>query len=276
MENKRLDHDLYQWNAKTVLEKEGVVVGCSQTQEWLLPWWWMHYSTHNQIPVTFVDFGDMSQEARQWCEKKGKLTSLSFSIEKFIAGKDSVSSEHAKIWKGLELDVWQRRLQWFKKPFACLQSPYKWSLWLDLDCEIRKSLSPLFSFSDNPMKMALAEEPPLVQKFHEQKGLIQFGEIEYNTGVIAFQHGSTIIQDWAKMGIQFNNALRGDQEAYSRMVFLNDLQIPKLDPIYNWRGEFAVDETVAIIHWLGGSKHHIRDEMSLFEKERSVSFSFAN
>ncbi len=52
--------------------KEGILIGCDRNQEWLLPWWWDHYSAHNAYPVAFADFG-MSKKALAWCREKGKM-----------------------------------------------------------------------------------------------------------------------------------------------------------------------------------------------------------
>ncbi len=54
---------------------KGILIGCDQNQEWMLEWWWAHYSRHNCYPVAFVDFG-MSQEAKKWCQSKGHWISL--------------------------------------------------------------------------------------------------------------------------------------------------------------------------------------------------------
>src|SRR5689334_9119639 len=53
----------------------GVIVGCDLYQEWLLLWWWSHYSSHNAIPVAFVDMG-MSEEGALWCKERGEYIKL--------------------------------------------------------------------------------------------------------------------------------------------------------------------------------------------------------
>lgn len=268
-----MNENAYQWVSQSILDQDGVIVGCSQNHEWMLPWWWMNYCMQNEFPVTFVNFGNMSAAAQQWCRRKGNLVTIDVEIEKFVVPKEKVPPEQANIWKGQELDTWTARLQWFKKPFACLQSPYRRTIWIDVDCQVRKNIKPIFDYCENSLQISLAEEPPLVQKFHEQKGLIQFGEVEYNTGVIAFKHGNSTIQEWAKMCIKHNNTLRGDQEVLSRLVFLNDLKIHPLDPKHNWRGEFDISSDTLIIHWLGASKHHIKEEMQTLSASHWIDFS---
>jgi|694.fasta_scaffold01263_11 hypothetical protein len=263
-----------QWKFASPQEQKGVIIGCSHHQEWLLPWWWLHFRMHNVLPITFVDFGDMSQNAKKWCARRGSLTTLEFSLAPVIAPKESVDERHASIWKGLDLNVWEARLAWFKKPFACLQTPYQKTVWIDLDCQVRKNIDNIFAYCDHDLKVALCEESQLAQQFHAQKGLIQYGETEYNTGVIVFQHGAEVIQKWAQIGVKFNASLRGDQEAFTRMVFLNDWQISKLAPKYNLRGgEQKIDDNSAIIHWLGGNKEHIRHEIQELQNKHYIDFS---
>lgn len=266
--------DLYEWKADTVLEKDGVIVGCTQNQEWLLPWWWMHFRLHNQHPVTFIDFGDMSDAGKKFCRKRGQFIHLGISPKSFVASKEEVSEALSSAWKGQGLDPWQARLAWFLKPFACLQSPYHRAVWIDLDCQVRKSIDPIFASLNSPLKIAVAAEPPVIQEFYEATGVKHFGELEYNTGVVAFEHGSPIIKDWAKMCVKRNGTVRGDQEALSRMLFERNLQIPTLHPDFNCRVEDALDiNSVTIFHWLGGDKHHIREEMELLNKYCSIDFS---
>ena len=228
--------DIFDWKAKKVQRKDGVIVGCTQSHEWLLPWWWMHFRMHNQYPVTFVDFGDMSEAGRKFCSKRGQLLKLELSAETFVASKTTVKDAD-KIWQRKELDTWTARLAWFQKPFVCLLSPYKRTVWMDLDCQTRKPIDPIFEYCENPHKIAVTPEPAIVQQFHEQKGIIYYGEMEYNTGVIVFKHGSPIIQEWAKMCFKRNDKIWGDQEALTRMLYENNIEIVQLPPIYNCRAE---------------------------------------
>lgn len=269
-----MQDELFGWQSPTKIG-DGVIAGCSRNQEWLLPWWWMHYSMHNQHPVTFVDFGDMSATARDFCSKRGRLVTMDFP-ESYITAESMLLEKHKSAWKGKELDIGASRSAWFKKPFACLCSPYQRAIWIDLDCQVRLPIDPIFEYCQNACQMAIGTEPPIVQQFHEQIGVLYFGELEYNTGVIVFQHGCAVIQEWAKMCLKRNECLRGDQEALSRMAFEGDFTLPLLEPIHNCRAEMrqAVKvKSVIIFHWLGGSKHHIKEQISLLEKECDIDFS---
>lgn len=266
-----MDDELFQWKIE-VHDCDGVIVGCCQNQEWLLPWWWMHFRMHNEYPVTFFDFGDMSSLARNFCSKRGGLVNLA-PVKNHIVLEKNLTENCKSQWESEGVNLNVSRSAWFKKPFACLQSPYKRTLWIDLDCQIRKSIEPIFEFCENSLNMAIAAEPDIIQLLHQNSGILCYGEIEYNTGVIVFKHGCNIIQKWAKMCLQRNDSFRGDQEALSRMAFENDLQLPLLLPIHNCR-ELDV-KSVIIFHWLGGTKNPIRKQIELLESKCNMDFSLS-
>ena len=270
-----MDAEIYQWKKQPVLEQDGVIVGCTQSQEWLLPWWWMHYSIHNEYPVIFFDFGDMSPQAKDWCARKGRLANVSMPKESFVAPREKVPADVAAVWNlHKDLDTYKVRLEWFKKPFVCLQSFFKRAIWIDLDCQVRKSIAPMFIACENPFGIAIVEEPAVILQNHENSGLIQKGEMEYNTGVFVFQHGSFIMQDWAKLCVESNHILRGDQEAISRMALLKGITLPSLPPIYNQRWHLSVDPSAVIIHFLGSGKKCIQFQIQFLRDKFAIDFSF--
>lgn len=138
---------------------------------------------------------------------------------------------------------------------------------------MRKSIAPIFQACENPLGMAIAEEPANVLQHHETIGLLEKNEMEYNTGVIVFRHGSSIIQDWAKCCIESNHILRGDQEALSRMALLRGVKLPSLLPIYNQRWHLLVDPGAVIIHFLGSGKKMIQFQISFLRDKLAVDFS---
>lgn len=267
--------DLLQWTVKHPLKHDGVIVGCSGNHEWMLPWWWMNYCIHNEYPVTFFDFGDMSPAAKQWCQRKGSLVTLQIPTESFVVSKEKVPKEQSSIWeKHQNLDTWLARLSWFKKPFACLQSPYERTIWIDLDCQVRESVTPIFECCDNSNGIAMAEEPPEVLDSHRKSNLILQEEMEYNSGVIAFKHGIPIIVDWAKMCIENNQTLRGDQEAFSRMIHEKDITIWPMHPSFNWRVHLPLNSPPVILHYLGVCKEFIKRQIAVFTETAFMDFSF--
>lgn len=210
----------------------GVVVGCDAAQEWLLPMWWSKYSETNNYPVTFVDFG-MSSAAFQWCKERGNGVVLNRSAD-FLS---EVSSEKAGKWEGLYKDeIWDLRKQWFKKPFALLLSPYERTVWLDLDCEVLADLSELFEMDLGKEKLALAKE---------LEG--------YNSGVIAYEKGAYLIQQWADYAITENKEYMGDQNLLSDLILKQKKEVLELPEIYNWRiyanRDAVLHPNAKIIHW---------------------------
>ena len=275
--------NLTQWKEAPVANSHGVITGCSSGQEWLLPWWWMHYQMHNsEYPVTFIDFGDMSELAKAWCRKRGHLASLpAKEIESFVATREAILPSQVANWeKHKNLNIWSARMAWFKKPFACLASPYKKTLWIDLDCQVRNSLAPLFIFAYPPFEIALAKEPDEIIKIHKDSGDLLEGEIEYNTGVIGFEHGSPLVQNWSKYCLENNHFLRGDQEVITRLLFTEGISIAKFPDAYIQRGSFSietktfipVDPRNIILHWCGSYHTYIHTQMTYLKTQSLINF----
>lgn len=155
---------------------DGIVVGSDITLEWLLPWWWENYRKYNDFPVIFVDFG-MSRDMKKWCKERGAVIRIP-PIELFVAEKKEIDPSLKLEWeKKYGCSVWEDRKAWFKKPLACLQSPYHRSIWVDLDCEVRGSLRELFSCCHLSSEIAVAKERP--HPIHKT--------IIYNSGVVVFK-----------------------------------------------------------------------------------------
>jgi len=217
---------------------EGVIVGCDEKQEWLLSWWWNHYSAHNTYPVTFFDFG-LTPAQKKWCKERGRLLSLTESD--FIKERDEIRSTLVNAWEKRYPDkFWESRKAWFKKPMACLQSPYRKTIWVDLDCEIVKSLTPLFHASD-PAKIGLAKDRTAPAPLYSI----------YNSGVIVFPSHHPLLLEWARQAMEKNHLFRGDQDLLSAIVSKNPDCIYELDPIFNWSIASGQHQDIAVYHWMG-------------------------
>lgn len=147
-------------------ENFGVVIGVDKNQEWMLDWWWENYYRHNDYPVFFADFG-MSQRGLDYCKTKGE------------------------IGQRIELDD----TPWFKKAFGCLHTPFKRTLWLDTDCEVRENLKPLFDFPAGHELAATIDRGTPKQWFDALPSDITI----FNSGTLLYNHGEPIIQKWALM-----------------------------------------------------------------------------
>lgn len=239
------------WARSNEAKGDGVVVGSDLTQQWLLPWWWEHYRRFNAYPVTFVDLG-MSNEMKQWCQERGTLVSLPVA-DIFVAEKSDVEPKLSEQWEGIYGNrFWPSRNAWFKKPAACLQSPYSRSIWIDLDCEIRGPLEALFGFCETSEGLALAKEE------HESTA----DQIGYNSGVVVFKQGIPLIESWADLAFDSNESFAGDQDVLSKIIHDQHLKIPQLPSIYNWSRCYGENPQAVILHWHGlYGKSYIHHQM---------------
>jgi len=213
---------------------DGVVVGSDQTQEWMLSWWWDRYRKHNDYPVVFMDFG-MSEDAKEWCLEKGGVIRVE-PVE--VCPREAVSPELAAIWESLyTCRFWSKREAWFRKPKACLKTPFSRSLWLDLDCELRGPIKDLFPMSGHPSGVALMRE--------------ESEKRNYNAGVIAFRKEAPLMEAWDRLSREQNHLFCGDQDVLSHIIFTNDLEVCELPKIYNWGRLIGENPDAVILHWHG-------------------------
>ncbi len=173
----------------------------------------------------------MSDSAKQWCSQQGDLIGLALP-DLHVAEKLQIDPQLVEAMEtACGSKFWESRSSWFKKPLACLQSPFQNTLWIDLDCQINGSVGPIFDFQT----VAMAKEPSGV----------------YNAGVIAFTHGEPLIKDWAKGCHNENHRLRGDQDVLNNLIQQQQAAIVELPPIYNWSRLFEQHAGAIILHWHG-------------------------
>lgn len=208
-------------NWSPIETETGILTGCDFRHEWLLKWWWDHYSKHNAHPITFIDFG-MSQSARNWCESKGSL--ISFTVKDLNAQKWIKTTTPYALAK---------RNIWYAKIFALLKTPYKKSAWIDLDCEIKKPIDPLFSFCENGDGVAIGKEFETRAQAEHTYNLVPKNAISYNCGVIAFTHQSPLITRWAQKAIAEHTHFFADQQLFNTLVHEEKFNIFELPWIYN-------------------------------------------
>jgi hypothetical protein len=253
------------------MNEEGLIVGCDSTLEVLLPWWWKHYSSHNSYPVAFVDFG-MSKEALAWCEARGICIPMQDFDDSFLSTKEEVSPQLREKWETFYgKGFWPYRPVFFKKPFALLKSPFVRTIWLDLDCQVRGPLDPLFTCLAFGIELAIAREPLHNQKTEQELGLLLPGEISYNSGVLVFQSKAKILEKWVDLAVKDNKQFLGDQNALSRAIYTQRPSFLELPPIYNWSRTLGNNPNALIHHFhgaIGKSQilKNIQEEMMLLEK----------
>jgi len=240
----------YTWQHKPK-EKRGILCGVDAAQEWLLPWWWERYSALHHYPVTFCDYG-MTEEAHRFCSERGTVIPISIDTS-FVKPKEEIDPFLAKIWEECHgKQVWKIRAAWFKKPFTFLHSHYEKGIWLDLDCEVLKSLDPLFSLTLPSSGIALVRE---YTTDHLPK--IDPGA-RYNGGVVVYQHGAPLFEKWAEGSVTLNHLFAGDDTVLSHLIYEEKYDVLELPEIYNWRMMCGLNLDAVVVHWVATSKNYIR------------------
>ena len=233
-------------------EKWGIHCGAEKSQEWMLPWWWSRYCDHNDFPVTFFDFG-MSDEMRRWCETRGEVIAIELDPS-LVTPQSQIDPDLVAIWESWHgKNIWKLRANWIKKALSFLYSRYERGIWIDIDCEILGSLKPLFSQCDAASQIALVTE-------HKTDHLPRFHpETRFNSGVIVFQHGARIVEQWAEGSVLLNGQFAGDDYVLSHLINTQRLNVIELPQIYNWRLTQGMNLDAVIFHWIGKSKAYIRE-----------------
>lgn len=213
-----------EWNYAGTDNACGVVTACDSKQEWMLPWWWDSYHKHCALPVLFIDHG-MTETARRWCEDRGRV------IKSAVPGIPIIS----------------------QKPFALLRSPFRRSLWMDLDCEVCADLQEVFDAT--PVGMIGVTLDPY------NDGVKKSVPPHWKTvaaGVIVYDRDDSCITQWASL--LTTGKYRDDQYAlnalipsrrfhilpgrYQRLRF--DPESSELPVIRHWHGQPGKDHIKAV------------------------------
>ncbi len=215
-----------QW-ASQPTEDLGVMVPVCPGQEDLVPWWWAAYTRRNHWPVAFADFG-MDSETRRWCEARGRITPH--------GAPDGIDS-------------------WFRKPFALLQSPFRRTVWCDLDCEVREDIAKAASVGGT--RLAIGRDWSYPVRLRER---LSFGGPYWCGGCLVVTHGDPLVPEWAEAILEKHKDFRSDQEILSALLSEKPpgavAEIPL--EILRSRQEGEADGVV-IVHWSGpGGKGAIR------------------
>lgn len=224
----------------------GVMTGCDAAQEWMLPWWWDNYSRHNRYPVAFADLG-LSPAARAWCAGRGQVV--------------PVDTTYAR--------------GWFAKPLAILRSPFRWTLWLDADCEVRADVGEALAYADRGLAVTLdpyypwrgTAFPGCANRSPAGAGwkACPTADPAVSTGMVAARHGDPAVGMWAAHVLRNRERLRDDQMALEevrevcreRIVLMpRRLQRLRLD------GEADGHSDALVMHWTGDDgKRLIREQL---------------
>jgi hypothetical protein len=221
---------------------KGILIGSDDKTEWLLPWWWKYYSKYNDFPVAIADFG-LSPKMLKWCQKRFQVISLKCPQD-FVQQRNSLSTKRAVQWQEeYKGDVWEARQAWFKKPLACLQTPFDLTVWLDVDCEVCGPLKPLFDILKEGVELAIIREESQ----------------EYNSGVLLFPKKASFLKKWAELCLKENDKYMGDQNALTELILAGEVRYTELDHKYNWRMSKGYYDAVVVAHWCAWGKEYIKN-----------------
>jgi hypothetical protein len=245
------------WNSIGLTDNDGVVVASDLQQEWLLPWWWENYRRFNSHPVVFIDFG-MSKEMKVWCQERGALIPL-LVPDIFVASKEEMDPDLvARMEDETGKMFWCYRNAWFKKPLACLQSPFKRTLWIDLDCQIRGYLGDLFESFGDGLSMTRYPNPTMPYPI-------------YNSGIIVFKHGLSVFEAWADLCIEQNHLFRGDEDILAWLLKDQNM-VAQLPAIYNWSRCFEDNPEAIVFHWHGAKGKYCIHHQIMTSNLQSLGF----
>ena len=193
----------------------GVITGVSDGLAWILPWWYENFRRHNpNVPVCFFEFPDgpctnvedrppgMDKEQRKaWCMERGQ-------------------------WR--ELNMPEGITGWFAKPFACLATPFETTLWLDVDTEVRKSLTPLFEKTEDYGLVVPGQDVHTWRGHPHSSGWMLFLPTDVaeqawkllpTNSVFGFRHGEPVIEEWAQRTVPpREHEYRGDHEIMAHVL----------------------------------------------------------
>ncbi len=203
----------------------------------------------------------MTETATSWCKERGQYIELPSHSDSLRP----LSPENKELWGELLGEgIWSFREPWFKKPLAYLHTPFPLTCWIDLDCEIRGDLKPLFqSLSD--AEIAIARDI-----VHERAWNLP-DEVTYNSGVVVFRQNAKIIQHWAEMAAKLNNKFMSDQDALSRAIYLHQPNLIELPQIYNWHKIQDRNPEALILHYVASWKLEILKSLNPSLKPSPVS-----
>lgn len=131
---------------------------------------------------------------------------------------------------------------WFLKPQAISQSPYKYTCWLDTDCEVKKPIESIFDYACEE-KLGLTVDPYSYRN----------GWAYWQTGVVVIRDKPKILHHWTQRSLQGID--RGDQEALYALIGTGQRFVNPMPREYQWLRidlkEIGKNPKARIIHWTG-------------------------
>ncbi len=230
------------------MKNRGILTGCDSRQEWLLPWWWRHYQATNTLPVTLFDFG-LTTSARSWCERRMEVGSFPPPYSLF---KPKEALDPALPWlRRVPGYVWSMRPIWFTKAFCLEQAPYTHNLWLDIDCEVKADLAPLFSNNLRHRSFGLTRDAARYEQAFHQTGALRPRVVGYQAGVLLFHCRSSLVNAWIRRCYHACNREFSEQSALSHLLHQTAHPFALLPKEANWLFPDTAPSTALVVHHSG-------------------------
>ena len=249
--------------------EKGVLIASDKTLEWLVPYWYYNYRLHNDYPVAIVDFG-LSDEMVSWCKERmlyKKLEQLDFTVE-----KDAVSQDLRNIWGScVKGDVYLVRKQWFKKPFALAKTPFRRTLWLDVDCEVKANLSPVFAMNH---LVAAPLMHPAAEAHLLDMGAVPKGQKNYSSGMILYDREAPLINLFKQFAAKENHKFLGDQDLFSHLAHKYQFEVGEMPSVMHCEIRCGLDHRALVWHYTGDQKSLLWDKSITLRKSTFLTREF--
>lgn len=183
---------------------KGILIGGDDRAAWQIPLWYEAYREHCTLPVAMADFG-LSANSLSLC--------LDCGFQVFDVG--------VECGRG-----------YLGKPVAIRKSPFDWTLWLDLDCEIRSEVEGIF------------DEVPT------GFGVTRMDDRYSNAGVIVARRDNDLLASWVVASlVAAEDEL--DEAILNRLIDTRMYEFDVLDRKWNRGGPDPEDVECFIFHYFG-------------------------
>lgn len=127
-------------------------------------------------------------------------------------------------------------------------SPFDRTIWLDVDCEVRGSLQPLFFFPLSSAKFSATSADNDLVVMTENT----FEMPHYSAGVVIYEKGSAVIQLWNREIHKGSQIMCSEEDLLSLLIAHFEIEIVSLPHLANWEvSEYGPNPSALIYHWTG-------------------------
>jgi hypothetical protein len=212
------------------MNDKAFVTGVDSEHQHFIKWWVKNIRKHNpSIDIVVCNFGNMKPEIIKWVKQ---------NTDKYIEFEP------------------HEKCAWFHKTSAIIECPYKYTCWMDVDCEVIASMEDIFD---------LAEENKL--GLTDDIGRLYTGRQWYATGLVNVINTPDLLLKWHEEMKHY--LYRGDQETLDEMLRENPKlkeEIVMLPQDYQWLrislAQGKNSNSKRMVHWTGTiGKAHIKNKL---------------